>query len=199
MPALLSTLQELPDDELLPLAHSAAIGSLAGGIAHDAGNALFGLLGLLELATPGRPVDPERLELLRTSAGDLDALLRPLLRFVREEPRHGAGDLAAAARDALALYRHGDRKDVALAERIPDAPELVSCAPAPLLQAAVHLLLAASTEATLRVEVEDGRIGVGPATAGESLDTVAAARIAAAAGGRLAREDGALVLALPPA
>ncbi|HET8528680.1 MAG TPA: hypothetical protein VFL60_07210 [Gaiellaceae bacterium] len=198
MSALLSTLQELPDAELVPLARRAAVGSLAGGIAHDAGNALFGILGLLELATPGLPADPGRLELLRAAAGDLDGQLRPLLRFVREDPLPGPGDLAAATREALALYRHGDRKDLALEGAVPETPVPVAGAPAALVQAAVHLLLAAEPGAALRVDVAEGRLAVGPAGPAETLDTVAAARIAAAAGGRLAREGDALVLSLPP-
>lgn len=200
MSALLSTLRQLPDDELLPLARDHAIGSLSAGIAHDAGNSLFGILGLLELATAGAPVDAERLRLLRMSASELDALLRPLLRFVRGEPLSGAADLAAAVREALLLYRRGDRKDLQLDAAIPDAPVRVDCPPAALLQAAVHLLLAAEPRAGLRVEVEEaGRLRVAPAGDGESIDTIAAERIAARAGGELARGADGLVLALPSA
>lgn len=198
MSALLSTLQQLPDDDLLPLARRSAIGSLSGGLAHDAGNALFGILGLLDLATAGTPVDAHRLELLRSSASELDTLLRPLLRFARGEPA-GGDDLAAATREALALYRHGDRKELQVVSSIPDAPVHVVCDPGLLLQAAVHLLLASAPRGRLEVEVTAGRLRVGPAGGEEGLDTLAAERIGAGAGGRLTREDGAFVLSLPTA
>jgi signal transduction histidine kinase len=197
--SLLSTLQELPDDELLPLARHAAIGSLSGGVAHDAGNALFGILGLLDLATAGEPVDPERLRLLRLSASDLDALLRPLLRFAHGERGRSTGDLAAATREALELYRRGDRKDLQVEGEIPDRPVPVTCDPALLVQAAVHLLLAAAPARRLEVDVGAGRLRVGPAGEAESIDTLAAERIAAGAGGELARDERAFVLHLPGA
>lgn len=199
MSALLSTLQQLPDDDLLPLARRSAIGSLSGGIAHDAGNALFGILGLLDLATAGAPVDPRRLELLRHSASELDTLLRPLLRFARGEPGGVVGDLAAATHEALALYRHGDRKELQIEGSIPDGPVQVACAPGSLLQAAVHLLLASAPRGRLEVEVTAGRLRVAPAGGEEGLDTLAAERIAAGAGGRLTRDERALVLRLPSA
>jgi signal transduction histidine kinase len=195
--SLLSTLHQLPDDELLPLARRNAIGALSGDIAHDAGNALFGILGLLELAGTGRPVDSERLDLLHSSASELDTLLRPLLRFARGDPSSGSGDLAAATREALVLYRRGERKDLRLDGEIPDAPVPVACPPALLLQAAVHLLLAAAPGRRLRVEVGAGRLRVAPADEGESIDTIAAERIAAGARGELTRDADALVLALP--
>ena len=198
MASLLSTLQELPDDELLPLARRAAIGALSGDLAHDAGNALFGILGLLELATEGRPVDPDRLRLLRTSAGELDGLLRPLLRFARAEGG-GAGDLVGAVREALDLYLHGDRKELAVTGTLPEGPAPVACRPADLLQACVHVLLSADPRGGLGVEVEDGRLRVRPAGGTETIDTIAARRIAANAGGSLTRDGDALVLALPVA
>jgi len=197
--SLLSTLHQLPDDELLPLARRDAIGSLSGGIAHDAGNALFGILGLLELARAGTTVDSARLDLLRSSASELDALLRPLLHFARGEPLSGSGDLAAATREALALYRRGDRKDLRLDGEIPDGPVPVACPPALLLQAAVHLLLAAAPGRRLAVDVGPGRLRVAPVGDGESIDTLAAGRIAAGARGELTRDADALVLALPVA
>jgi len=195
--SLLSTLHQLPDDELLPLARRNAIGALSGDIAHDAGNALFGILGLLELARAGTTVDSARLDLLRSSASELDALLRPLLHFARGEPLSGSGDLAAATREALVLYRRGERKDLRLEGEIPDTPLPVACPPALLLQAAVHLLLAAAPRRRLTVEVRPGRLRVAPAAEGESIDTIAAERIAAGARGELTRDSDALVLALP--
>ena len=105
-------------------------------------------------------------------------------------------DLAVVAREALELYRHGNRKLLGVDERLPDTQARVACAPSTALQAVVHLLLAA--DPVERIEVAAGTLAVTPVRE-RTLDEVVAARIAADAGGALDREDGSLVLRLPPA
>jgi hypothetical protein len=202
--SLLSTLQALPDAEradleraLVPVARRAAVGALAADIAHDAGNALFGLTGLIGLIREGEPVGAPGRTALTTAAADLDLALRPLLRFAQPVDDEGArADLAVASREALELYRHGDRKLLVLEEEVPDTPVRVACAPSAALQAVVHLLL--SADPAERLEVAPGSVTVAPAREA-SLDEVVAARIAADAGGTLGREGGSLVLRLPSA
>jgi signal transduction histidine kinase len=198
----LSTLQALPDGEraeaeraLVPLARRAAIGALAADVAHDAGNALFGVIGLLGLIVDDRPLGRDRYELLLSSSNELDRTLRPFLAFARAGDDEGAdSDLAALAREAVALYRHGLRKVEPLEVDLPEEPVRVAVPPSVAGQAVVHLLLAADLASS--IALRDGALTVAPARE-PSLDEVIAARIAADRGGALTREHGAYVLRLP--
>src|SRR2546427_1071454 len=89
MPVLLATLLSLPDGrrasverELVELTRSAALGELAGDVGHDAANALFGGIGLVDLllqdATPGSE-EEARLQLLQTTMLELKTILGTLL------------------------------------------------------------------------------------------------------------------------
>jgi hypothetical protein len=201
--ALLSTLQRLPDDAraeaeraLLPIARDAALGALAGDVAHDVGNALFGLVGLVDLSLDGTPVDTERTALIAKAQEDVKDAFRPLLAYTRGAGDVAPGDLAAAATAALALYRHGMRK-----QRDVDARGLEGCArvrcPRGLLeQAVLHVLLSTNEQAPLVLDVAEGELAASPA-ADESLHTVAARRIALDHGGGLDRDGARLVLRLP--
>jgi hypothetical protein len=199
----LSTVQRLPDDErveveraLVLLGRPSAIGALSADIAHDAANALFGLVGLLDLTEPGQTVDSALLDLLRSSARELDEMAQPMLRFVRgDDPR--PGDLAAATREALELYRHGVRRELAVDARY-SGDARVALDQGTLVQAVVHVLLAADPPGALSVAVAPGELRVAPVGA-DSLDRLVAARIAADAGGSLALEGQALVLRIPAA
>jgi hypothetical protein len=205
MLALLSTVQSLPDGEertaleraLVPIARDAALGALSPGLAHDAGNALFGLVGLLGLLEEGEVVDRERIELLRQSADGLDGVLRPALEFVRAtRDDRTTADLASATRLAVTLYAHGDHPRVDA--RIPDDAVAVACPAALVQQAVVHLLLAAAPTGRISVELADAELRVAPAGS-ETLDEVIARRIAVDHGGRLEREDATFRLHLQPA
>ena len=204
MVALLSTVQSLPDGEeraaleraRVPLARDAALGALSPGLAHDAGNALFGLVGLLGLLDEG-VVSRERIELLRQSAHGLDAVVRPALEFVRAtRDDRPTADLAAATRLAVTLYAHGDHPRVDAG--IPDGEVAVACPAALVQQAVIHLLLAVTPADRVSLELADTELRVAPAGA-ETLDEVIARRIAVDHGGRLERDDATLRLHLEPA
>jgi hypothetical protein len=202
--ALLSTVQRLPDDArvefertLVPIARRAAAGALAVDIAHDAGNALFGLVGLIGLIVADEPIDADRQRLLAQAAGELDATLTPLLQFVRCAADDGASaELGGAVRDGLGLYRHGRRKLLPIETALAEAPVQVACPPSLALQAVVHLLLAADPVES--ISLTGTTLRVTPAR-DLSLDELAAARIAADEGGTLERDGPALTLRLPPA
>jgi signal transduction histidine kinase len=202
MSALLSTVQRLPDGAraeveraLLPLARDAALGALAADVAHDVGNALFGLIGLVDLSLDGTPIDPERAALITKAEADVKRAFQPLLDFSRGASDTARGDLSDAARAALALYRHGGRKQRELVAGL-DGAAPVACGRGRVVEAAVHLLLATDESAPLHVEVAGGALRVAPA-AEESLHSVAARRIAVDCGGALEREGDAFVLRLP--
>jgi signal transduction histidine kinase len=190
----LSTVQSLPDDErvaferaLVPLARLALIGRLAGDAAHDTGNALFGLVGLVDLLQEGEPLVRERIELLHRSSAELQAMIVPLLELSRGADGRRTADLAATADRAVALARRG--------RFVPASPFLVACPPELVLQAVLHLVLAAAVDA--QVELVEGSLQVSPA--GEpSFDELVARRIAVDHGGSLERRSESLVLRLPP-
>jgi len=203
--ALLSTVQSLPDGEeraaleraLVPLARDAALGALARAFAHDAGNALFGLVGLVGLLEEKTLLSRERVELLHRSADDLDAVLRPALELVRGSRDDGpTADLAAAARLALALYAHGDHPPVDA--RIPDTPVAVACPAAFVRQAAIHLLLAGAPGKPLTLVVDGHELRVAP-IGEQTLDELVARRIALDHGGSLEQDGASLRLQLCPA
>jgi two-component system, NtrC family, sensor kinase len=206
--SLLSTLLALPDEErrrieaeLVPLGRRAALGDLAADVAHDVANPLFGVLGLVDLLLDGVPpgsIDEERLRLLRETALEMKGTLRALLDFARPAGSEPAeGDLAAAAREALGLVRHGSGRTLQVDERYGADPAPVACPPALLVQAALHLLLGArAAGGAITVEVEAGRLRVAPAANG-SIDLLVARAIAVACGGTLEREPGAATLVVP--
>jgi signal transduction histidine kinase len=207
---LLSTILALPDDEraavereLAPLARSASLGDLAADVAHDVANPLFGVLGLVDLllddAAPGSG-DEERLRLVRAAALEMKATLGSLLDFARPAGRETVQtDLVAAVQAALGLVRHGVGKLLELDERYPAGPELVACSEPLVLEAVLHLLLAARTGTDkLTLDIANGTLTISPGGR-ESLGTLAAARIAADHGGTVELTDRALTLRLPPA
>lgn len=204
MVSLLSTLHALSDDdraaverELVPYARRAAVGALAVEVVHDAGNALFGLTGLIGLIREGEAISSSGRDLLRTAADDLDRALRPLLHFARGADDEGArADLVEVVREALELYRHGERKQWTIDVALPGEPVRVAARPSLTLQAAVHLLLAA--DPVEQIQVDGPELRIAPARE-PSLDELVAGRIAADAGGTLERTDHALVLRLPRA
>ena len=158
------------------------MGRLAGAAAHDAGNSLFGLIGLIDLLLADEPLPAERIALLRRSAADLEALVRPLLQLARP----GDADLGAAAEHAVTVSRRG-RVTSSLSFPVACPPELV-------LQAVLHLVAAAGDKPTL--EVVDGALRVTPV--GEpSLDELMARRIALDHGGELERDGASFLLRLP--
>jgi signal transduction histidine kinase len=198
MPVLLATLLSLPDDrrasverELVELTRSATLGELAGDVGHDAANALFGGIGLVDLllqdATPGSE-EESRLQLLQTTLLELRTILRTLLDYARvpgEEEAHA--ELDAAARSAVELVRHGIGRSLQIDERYPPRPEVVACGPAALAQAVLHLLLAARGAGHVALEVSPGCVRVSPVPE-SSLDAVVAERIAVDNGGASERE-----------
>jgi hypothetical protein len=194
----LSTLQSLTHDrrtaaerELVPPARLLALGELSADFAHDAANQLFGVIGLVDLLLEDAAAGSEteaRLQLLQQTSLELKRTLQLVLAFARapgDEPAEAALD--AAARDAVALVRLGAGRSLELDERYPDEPTLVPCRPAALVQAMLHLLLAARGADAISVEVSPGRAAVSPVPL-ESLHTVVAQRIAVDSGASVERD-----------
>jgi signal transduction histidine kinase len=204
---LLSTLLSLPDDRraaverlLVPLARAAALGELAADVAHDVANPLFGAIGLVELlledAAPGS-AEAARLELLQQTTLEMKRTLQVLLDFTRLA-HESAGDasLDNAVRNALQLLRQGAGRALEVEERYPSEPVIVPCPPGPLVQAVLHLLLAARGVRPLVVEVSGPTLRISPAPS-ESVGTLVAERIVTDNGGRLERDASSITLRWP--
>ncbi len=215
-PSLLALLDGLPDEEraaiqrdLAATVRHAATGALAADTAHDAGNSLFAIIGLVDLllaeTEPGSKA-AERLELIRNTGLELRNDLRVLVAFARDEQgRDPSTVFEDAVRLALQLVRKGGGGRLELAARYPDEPLVVACAGGPLCQAALHVLASARAAAAPNglVDVEVARetaqtavLRVRPAGT-EGLGLAIARRIAIDHGGSLEHGSDALLLRLP--
>lgn len=191
---LLSTLRALPDDrraelerELVPLLRDALLGRLAGDIAHDLANPLFGAIGLVELLR-AQP-NGERLRLLHETTLELKDTLQQLVDFTRDDGSQHVS-LDEALRVALRLLRHGGGRLLAIEESYADPAVVVQCPQRLLVQALLELLLAGGA-ATVAVDGAELRLSPAPA---ESVETFVAARIVADHGGSVTQVGDTLVL-----
>jgi signal transduction histidine kinase len=201
---LVSTLLSFPDEQraelerrLAPLARNAALGELTADVAHDVANPLFGAIGLVDLlaadAAPGSQAD-EYLQMLRRTTAEMKATLQGLLDFARlADDDAGRSSLQDAARDAARLLRHGSRRAVAVEERFPAEPVHVPCPRGALVQAVLHLLLAAPAGNGIVLEVDASSLSVSPPPE-ETLGTLVAARVVGDHGGTVERSDRSLTL-----
>lgn len=203
----MSTLASLPDAdraaierELAELARAAALGALAADVAHDVANPLFGVLGLVELlladATPGGD-DAERLRLVHGAALEMKATLSSLLEFARPAPDEPArADLAAVARTAVGLVRHGVGKAVELDERYAADAPVVACPPQVVVQIVLQLLPDPHSATAYAIDVTAAALHVEPCT-GDELALVLAQRLASDHGGSVECVGGTATLRLP--
>jgi signal transduction histidine kinase len=117
-------------DALVHAARLAALGELTPGVAHELGNPLLGILGLVELAlgevAEGSPAK-RRLELARDTALEMRGVLRTLVDFAREPvDAHGPVNLGEAVRDTVDLaHRTSSATDVELYADIGTEPVYV--------------------------------------------------------------------------
>jgi len=213
---LLAVLDSLPDErraaverELTITARRAAAGELAADVAHDAGNSLFAILGLVDLlladTEPGSKA-AEQLELIRQTGLSLRDDLRLLVDFARDEPEQSrTAVFEDAVRAAWNLVRQGTGGQLELVARCPHEPLVVACEAGALRQAALHLLAAAragaGTSRLIEVDVaretpETALLRVRPAGA-DGLGIAIARRIAADHDGSLQRGPEALLLRFP--
>lgn len=167
----------------------ASVGRLAAGIAHEIGNPLSAIQGLLELVEGGdldAQTEREFLARVRKETERIHRIIRDLLDFARSEPTaHEVGatcDLAEVVEDAVRLVGpQADLRQITLERRFdPDVPRAVG-SPARLAQVVLNLLLNAADaidgEGAIRLEVggEDGWVTLvvhdsGPGIPEEILD-----------------------------
>lgn len=162
----------------------ASVGRLAAGVAHEIGNPLSAILGLVELVETGGLSEPEQREFLRRARNETERIhrtIRDLLDFARAEPEERAAescDVAAVVEDAVRLV--GPQKDLArvtierrFAEDCPPARGPASR----LAQVVLNLLLNAADaiegEGTITLEVQprDGSVELVVADTGPGIPT----------------------------
>ena len=155
----------------------ASVGRLAAGVAHEIGNPLAAILGLLELLRGGALPEAKQTEFLariQRETERIHLIIRNLLDFARREVDTDNGvqssDLQDVVQDAIALVQpQKDSRDVAIDLRVaPGMGRVVGPAPR-LTQVTLNLLFNA-------VDALEGkghiRVAIAPAEPGEVLLTV---------------------------
>ena len=99
-----------------------ALGTLAGGIAHDLNNTLLPVMIMadaLQRKLPAGSVEAERLQFIRQAGDRARSLVRQILAFSRrEDPNKVVLDLAALLRQSMTLVRAGVPTTVRIEEQI---------------------------------------------------------------------------------
>ncbi len=163
---LTATQQSLVRSEKL-----ASVGRLAAGIAHEIGNPLSAISGLVELVETGDLEPEEQREFLgrvRKETERINRIIRDLLDFARSEPTahevDATCDLAEVVEDAVRLVGpQADLRQVTLERRFEEEVPRVRGSAARLAQVVLNLLLNAADaiggEGTIRLEVtRDGEM-----------------------------------------
>jgi two-component system NtrC family sensor kinase len=168
----------------------ASIGRLAAGVAHEIGNPLAAILGLLDLLRDGDLTESETREFLgriHRETERINHIIRDLLDFARRDVQLGSdqvADLGDVIQDAVGLVRPQKESRTVTIETFVDEAAAQVAGPAPrLLQVVLNLLLNAidamqgrgrivvrvvpcEDEAYAKVQVEDD----GPGIAEDMLD-----------------------------
>lgn len=119
-----------------------AIGQLAGGVAHDFNNQLFGIIAFGELLQ-SKVTDPKRARwvdnILRAARRSSD-LTQQLLAFARKSPMHvKAVDMHQVIHDVVAMLEHTIDRRIALCQHLEASPCVVKGDPNQLQNAILNL------------------------------------------------------------
>jgi len=151
------------EDQVLRSARLASVGRLAAGIAHEIGNPLTAVVGLVELARDDDMDPAERDELLERTireAERIQRIIRDLLDFARPAPEDEEGvALAAVVDDAVRLVApQQDTSRIRIERRVAEVPPVRGSADR-LKQVVLNLLLnaidAVDGEGEVVVELEE--------------------------------------------
>lgn len=140
----------------------AALGTLAGGVAHEFNNLNAIVLGNCELLLHHRDLDPDvarRVDHIRTAADRSTAITRSLLDYARDRgPSGDACDAVAAVRSTLDLAeRTLSQRGVHVTVDLPDTPLLVAATTGAIGQILLNLVLNAADAVDQRT---DGTLAV---------------------------------------
>lgn len=178
---------EAAQEQVVRGARLASVGRLAAGLAHEIGNPLAAILGLVELAQDPDVDDADRAEMLRRTQHETErihGILRDLLDFARQgtssEPEDARADLRGVIEDAAALVAPEGRGKLHVERALEALPPVFGSADR-LEQIVLNLLLnakdAMNGAGRVRVRLRrEGRAAVlvvhdeGPGIAPEVLD-----------------------------
>ncbi|MEM9067038.1 MAG: HAMP domain-containing sensor histidine kinase [Myxococcota bacterium] len=179
---------EAAQEQVLRSARLASVGRLAAGVAHEIGNPLAAILGLIELAQDDELDVETRHEFLariQKETERINGIIRDLLDFARQdaEEAEATADLAEVVENAVQLVApQKDTRKLAIERRVADSGVVRGSADR-LTQVVLNLLLNAADaldgegEIVVEVSEEDGfaLLAVsdsGPGIPDELLDTL---------------------------
>jgi signal transduction histidine kinase len=178
-------------DQLIRSEKLASVGRLSAGIAHEIGNPLAAISGLVELLQLGGLSGAEQSEFLARIGAEterIQRIIRELLDYSRAQPSaprsSEPGNLALAVEEAVKLIvPQRDMRQVTIERRVHDPAPLVKAPADELLQVVLNLLLNAADavggEGSILIDVsrEQGRVVLSITDSGggipeEALDKV---------------------------
>jgi two-component system, NtrC family, sensor kinase len=162
----------------------ASVGRLAAGLAHEIGNPITALMGILDLLLEGgleRAEEVDFLQRMRRETGRIHRVLKDLLAFARAEPRHlphTHGELLRAVHDVVELLGPQKRfSEIEIETELDSNVQSVPLSHEEIMQVCLNLLMnaadamegkgkiAVQTEQTpteIRLTVTDTGPGISP-------------------------------------